>query len=421
MLRIGETRHPGPRSPPSSLFSIEYINVGKWLSNGDSALESSADFLAIAEHRLIPARARSVANSLKVSSGIVSVLAPACQDSIPGGHAGVGVMSMKGAPITLPTFATPEFSEFFRLGRALRVILPLANGIIAHLFVVYGYQGSVDDPHTLSLTNKLLEAVIGEARVCAVGQSVIIAGDLNAEPSNIPVIAKALYSGQLVDLEAAFAAGKNAPPPPPPASTCRFDLDGAPGTRRDFFLVSPNALSAATGCSVLFDRWFRPSLPLVPPLVLGPGLQCRWELEPVRLLRPPAGWTFMTGPGILFPRPFKMFGGSILTHFNLYLLKPGSNYTRLVWRSLMWMLPGIFGAKQLKMVCFVLIKQLVAPNRKVISPLLAEGELSFVIGYWVVGRLVGFIDLPKLILLIVQIVFLLSTPRFPLLCSFGGD
>ena len=98
MMRIGEARHPGPRSPPSSSFSIEYINVGGWLSNGDYALESSADFIAVAEHRLIPARVRSVANSLKVSSGIISVLAPACQDSIPGGHAGVGVVSMKGCP-----------------------------------------------------------------------------------------------------------------------------------------------------------------------------------------------------------------------------------------------------------------------------------------------------------------------------------
>ena len=134
MVRIGEARHPGPRSPPSKSFNIEYVNVVGWLSNGDCALESSADFLSVAEHRLIPARARSVSNSLKVVSGMVSVWAPACQDSIPGGHAGVGVVSMKGAPITLPTFSTPEFSEFFRMGRAIRVILPLTNGIIAHLF-----------------------------------------------------------------------------------------------------------------------------------------------------------------------------------------------------------------------------------------------------------------------------------------------
>ena len=135
MLRIGEARHPGPRFRSKNL-SIECVNVGGWLSNGDTALESTAHFLAVVEHRLIPARSRSVANSLKVTAGFVTVWALACQDSIPGGHAGVGVVSLKGALLTLPTFSTPEFGEFFRLGRALRVILPLANGSIAHLFVV---------------------------------------------------------------------------------------------------------------------------------------------------------------------------------------------------------------------------------------------------------------------------------------------
>ena len=179
ILRIGEARHPGPRFPPSQGFSIECINVGGWLSNGDTALESNSHFLAVVEHRLIPARARSVANSLKNVAGHISVWAPACQDSIPGGHAGVGVVSLKGAPLTLPTFSTPGFNEFSRLGRALRVILPLANGSIAHLFVVYGYQGSSDDPQKLLLTNKLFEAVIGEAKVCGTGQPVIIVGDFN--------------------------------------------------------------------------------------------------------------------------------------------------------------------------------------------------------------------------------------------------
>ena len=88
MLRIGEARRPGPRSLPGTSFSIECVNVGSWLSNGDS-------FLAVIEHRLIPARARSVAKSLKVRNGHVAVWAPACQDSIPGGHAGVGVVSLE--------------------------------------------------------------------------------------------------------------------------------------------------------------------------------------------------------------------------------------------------------------------------------------------------------------------------------------
>ena len=43
-----------------------------------------------------------------------------------------------------------------------------------------------------------------------------------------------------------------------PSPTCRFDVGGAPGTRRDFLLVCPSALAAGTGCLVLEDRWFRP-------------------------------------------------------------------------------------------------------------------------------------------------------------------
>ena len=30
---------------------------------------------------------------------------------------GVGVISLGGAPLSLPSFVTPQFQEFFRLGR----------------------------------------------------------------------------------------------------------------------------------------------------------------------------------------------------------------------------------------------------------------------------------------------------------------
>ena len=71
-----------------------------------------------------------------------SVWAPSWQDVTPGGHAGVGVISLHGAPLSLPTLFDPSFKEFFRIGRAMRVVLPLGNGGIAHLFVIYGYQGA---------------------------------------------------------------------------------------------------------------------------------------------------------------------------------------------------------------------------------------------------------------------------------------
>ena len=60
-------------------------------------LDSCAQFLAVAEHMLILDRARSVCHQLR-AAGFHSVGAPACQDQISGGHAGVGVVSLAGAP-----------------------------------------------------------------------------------------------------------------------------------------------------------------------------------------------------------------------------------------------------------------------------------------------------------------------------------
>ena len=73
-------------------------------------------------------------------AGLHSVWAPACQDSIPGGHAGVGVVSLGGAPLALPSIVTPEFREFFRLGRVLRTTLPTGKGGVVHLFLFMGIR-----------------------------------------------------------------------------------------------------------------------------------------------------------------------------------------------------------------------------------------------------------------------------------------
>ena len=51
---------PAPwASPPSQHVAFEVFNVGDWLTHGDLALEAGVDFLAVVEHRLIPARVRS--------------------------------------------------------------------------------------------------------------------------------------------------------------------------------------------------------------------------------------------------------------------------------------------------------------------------------------------------------------------------
>ena len=45
-------------------------------------------------------------------------------------------------------------------------MLPLANGGIAHLSVLYTYQGAEVDPRKLALSNKLMEAVTSLQRPC---------------------------------------------------------------------------------------------------------------------------------------------------------------------------------------------------------------------------------------------------------------
>ena len=137
-LWIGRARHPGPASL-HRYVGVEFLNVGGWLTYGDLALEVGVDFLAVAEHRLIPARIRSEWSRLK-GKGLASIWAPACQESSHVGNAGVGVISLRGAPLALPTFATAQFKRFFDFGRAVRCMLPLGFGRFMHVVVLYGFR-----------------------------------------------------------------------------------------------------------------------------------------------------------------------------------------------------------------------------------------------------------------------------------------
>ena len=117
---MGGAGHPGPgsRSFVPGQLSVEFVNVGGWLTYGDLALDSCAQFLAIAEHRLIPARARSVCYQLR-RAGCHSAWA-ACQDQVAGGHAGVGVVSLGGSPLSLPSFLCySSISGVFCIGQPM--------------------------------------------------------------------------------------------------------------------------------------------------------------------------------------------------------------------------------------------------------------------------------------------------------------
>ena len=166
--------------------------MGGWLTHGDTALETTADFLAVSEHRLIPARVRCEWAELR-RKGIHSVWAPASQEGSHVGHAGVGVVSLKVASISMPSFATSAFREFFELGRLVLCVLPLGNGRVMHL-VVYGYHGADEDAEKLGLTDQLLGAALCELVVVAKGQPCVLAGDSRG----IPCLFKGLWGGLLV-------------------------------------------------------------------------------------------------------------------------------------------------------------------------------------------------------------------------------
>ena len=203
LLWVWRARHPGPASVPRCV-GIEVFNVGGWLTHGNLALEVDVDFLAVAEHRLIPARVRSEWARLR-RKGLASVWAPASQDSSRVGNAGVGVISMKGTPLALPSFATAQFKRFFDFGRAVRCMLPLGSGRFMHSVVLYGYQGVDDDAEQLALTEQLFDAALGELSVVARGQPCLLVGDFNVEPTKIPCLAKGFSAGLWVDSEGAWA------------------------------------------------------------------------------------------------------------------------------------------------------------------------------------------------------------------------
>ena len=141
--------------------------------------------------------------------GASSVWSPASQESSHVGHGGVGVISLRGAPLSLPASVTAQFRRFLIVAERLRCLLPVASGRFLHLVVLYGYQGADGDAERLSLTDQLLDAALGELYVAALGQPCLLVVDFNVEPTKIPCLSKGISAGLWVDLESswAFASG----------------------------------------------------------------------------------------------------------------------------------------------------------------------------------------------------------------------
>ena len=385
MLHIGRARHPGPgrRSFIPGQLSVEFAKIGGWLTFGDLALDSCAQFLAVAEHRLIPSRARSIGHQLRLA-GHHSIWAPACQDQIAGGHAGVGVVSLGGAPLSLPSFITPQFQEFFRLGRVLRTTLPTSQGGVVHLFVVYGYQGAEEDSEKLRLTDKLLQAVLAEAQVVCVGQPMLVAGDLNADPAVIPCLAKGMSAGRYVDLALAHSLGAGLAPD----NTCTFNRDDGSGSRRDFFIGCPDALAASQACFVT-DRWFTPHFSLLARFRIGAWMAdvaCPVACQPIW----PACWLdtpdrSSSSPSRIVQDVWDIYRdvlGTVPDNVVLALRDTAS-------RSAIDDFWSILESKMLRLVYFVLTLLLEVLLLLVALPFLVEVCYEFVTGVWEVELLVA--------------------------------
>ena len=122
-------------------------------------LEVGVDFLAVAEYRLIPARVRSEWSRLR-RTGLSSVWAPACKDSSHVDNAR-SVISMRSAPLALPTFATAQFKRFFDCGRAVRCIASSWFWEVHAFGCLVRYQGADTDAEQLALTEQLFDAPFG--------------------------------------------------------------------------------------------------------------------------------------------------------------------------------------------------------------------------------------------------------------------
>ena len=76
---------------------LRCLRFGVFLTHGDYALDNDASFLALVEHKLVPARARSEGARLK-RAGLSSFWSLACQNSDHVGHAEWALLALGASP-----------------------------------------------------------------------------------------------------------------------------------------------------------------------------------------------------------------------------------------------------------------------------------------------------------------------------------
>ena len=169
------------------------------MTHGDSALDSCAQFLAVAEYRLFFPGPGLFCHQVR-NGRHQFVWSPACQNQVAGGHAGVGVVWW-GALFCHP-------GSLSLLGKEEWSISLLFMGIRGRGRILISC-GSLRSCYRLSLV---------EAQVVCIGQPLPIAGDLNADPAVIPGLADGISAGRFVDLAFAYSLGAGRKPD----AACKF-------------------------------------------------------------------------------------------------------------------------------------------------------------------------------------------------------
>ena len=166
---------------------------------------------------------------------------------------GVGVVSLRGAPLPPSVPCTQDFKSFVGLGRVLRCVVPVQGGRIVRVVVVCRFQGAETDTEKLAQAEQLFQAVLCELRAVGQGHPKLVLDDFNVEPSMIHCLVEGIAEGSWIDFtEQLSAGGGNLPAP-----TCKNVWDSV-GTRRDFILGCPSAFAPCSDCWVDDKRWLKP-------------------------------------------------------------------------------------------------------------------------------------------------------------------
>jgi len=238
---------------------LESINITSFMEYHPLLQHRQADIICIQEHLVTRDRLK-VVKKVCAGQGFSVLLTPAV---VTGGRpsAGVGILARKGVETIRVAAHDDVFVRMESLGRVGHFKGQVGSGEAISIFVIYGWANSATDIDAMADTDDLMRAVVREWRADRTDE-VIIAGDLNAEPADVPCIRPLLGLGILHDVaSSAHLAGEHADAP-----TC-WATQSAPGNRRDCFLVAARTLARLTGYRRDLDADFPVHCPIDLDLV----------------------------------------------------------------------------------------------------------------------------------------------------------